>query len=178
MENGLIQYLDAFYTFVADLLALDEVPKLSITEDIDTACAYSNGTILINVKLFPLDNSLFMFIALAHELRHAYQVQCLSCEKQDYFTEDQLDTIQNELSNYVPHGQNFKNQFIEFDAFGFAEFIINTCFGVKCLYNETFRDEELTKIHNKANEFKNVYLEDEIEQCMAFARFKPIKKGL
>lgn len=93
-----------------------------------------------------------------------------------YFTEDQLDTIQNELSNYVPHGQNYKNQFIELDAFGFAEFIINVCFGVKCLYNETFSDDELKNIYNKASEFKNIYLEDKIEECMAFAHFKPIKK--
>ncbi len=176
MSNAILNYIDSFYVFVSDLLTLDELPELSLDDKIETACAYSDGKVLINFDKFPKDNSLFLFMALAHELRHAYQVQCLESDEQDYFSEEQLDLIQNELSNYIPHGNNYKNQFIELDAFGFAEFIINTCFGIKCTYNQTFTQEEIDKIHNKANEFKNIYSDDEVKECMQFAEFEPIKK--
>lgn len=133
-----------FNSFIVDICEiLDiEVPKIEYKNAFDTptmmACCDSNGT---TIYIKPIDNpNLDYFFAIAHELRHIWQIQI---DKEFYF------------STYMPANlflsiDDYNLQDAEIDANAFAGMVMVDFFQVKPLY-QGLSDKVKTEINKRIN---------------------------
>lgn len=169
-----------FIEFICYLQGLEYTPSIEIDESLPILATYNiedynfkNAKIIINSNISV--NKLLLYLAVAHELRHACQFEAMFCENgYEILPLKLIEAMRKNLDNYIQSDDpGYKQQILELDAFGFAEFIMNKVFNIKITYNNTFTKDEINSIYKYAEELNKEYYDDEIKDSLLYSGFDP-----
>lgn len=146
--------INKFIIFLADLLALDDIPSVEIAEVPYPRYSFFDNKIILSSENF---NDRLLIMYLAHEMYHAYQSQ------------NQFDGIEDSFKHYyTPDKDNEKyyTQEFELEAFAFQTFIM-LVIGIQIDYTKSHPN--LPDISNRVKTMYYDFCKEEILSALEYS---------